>query len=45
MKKLNKVLKVTALAVLMLAGSAHAAGKYVLITHGPDSDASRSTST
>ena len=38
MKKLNKVLKVTALAVLMLAGSAHAAGRYVLISHAPDSD-------
>ena len=38
MKKLNKVLKVAALAVLMLAGSAHAAGKYVLISHAPDSD-------
>ena len=38
MKSFNKVLKVTALAVLLVAGSAHAAGKYVLISHAPDSD-------
>ena len=38
MKSFNKVLKITALAVLLAAGSAHAAGKYVLISHAPDSD-------
>jgi simple sugar transport system substrate-binding protein len=32
------VLKIAALAALLCAGSAHAAGKYVLISHAPDSD-------
>ena len=31
-------LKTLALAALLAAGSAHAAGKYVLISHAPDSD-------
>ena len=31
-------LKTLALAALMVVGSAHAAGKYVLISHAPDSD-------
>ncbi|MEW6706342.1 MAG: sugar ABC transporter substrate-binding protein [Pseudomonadota bacterium] len=33
------LLKTLALAALLAAGSAHAAGKYVLISHAPDSDA------
>ncbi len=37
MKK-HTVLKAAALAVLMVLGSAHAAGRYVLISHAPDSD-------
>ena len=32
------VLKVAALAAMLCVGSAHAAGKYVLISHAPDSD-------
>lgn len=32
------LLKALALAALMATGSAHAAGKYVLISHAPDSD-------
>ncbi|MGH8847709.1 MAG: substrate-binding domain-containing protein, partial [Polaromonas sp.] len=37
MKK-HTVLKAAALAALMVFGSAHAAGRYVLISHAPDSD-------
>ena len=40
MTPMNKrsTLKTLALAALLAAGSAHAAGKYVLISHAPDSD-------
>lgn len=34
----RSILKTLALAALLAAGSAHAAGKYVLISHAPDSD-------
>lgn len=34
----RSTLKTLALAALLAAGSAHAAGKYVLISHAPDSD-------
>ena len=36
--KKNTVLKVAAMTTLLAFGSAHAAGKYVLISHAPDSD-------
>lgn len=38
MQSKRAVLKALALAALVAAGSAHAAGKYVLISHAPDSD-------